>query len=128
MRPIICESTIDLPKVVLDKEKGEFLFEGLSMCEDAFHFYEPIIAWIKQYGLDPNPTTVVKFKVSYFNTASSKMLFDVMLHFDAIYRRGYDVSIQWHYRPEDEDMEEAGEIYASRLDLPVHSIEDDLME
>ena len=33
------------------------------------------------------------------------MLLDVMLHFDAIYRMGHDVSIHWHYRPEDEDMQ-----------------------
>ncbi|MGI6478326.1 MAG: DUF1987 domain-containing protein [Salinivirgaceae bacterium] len=128
MHPIICDSTIDLPKVVLDKEKGEFLFEGLSMCEDAFHFYEPIIAWIKQYGSAPNPKTEVRFKISYFNTASSKMLLDVMLHFDAIYRMGHDVSIHWHYRPEDEDMQEAGEIYASKLDIPVYVFEDEAMD
>ncbi|HPW67592.1 MAG TPA: DUF1987 domain-containing protein [Salinivirgaceae bacterium] len=128
MRPISCEATIDLPKVVFDKEKGEFLIEGLSMCEDAFHFYEPIVKWIEQYGLDPNPTTVVKFKITYFNTASSKMILDIMARFEWIYRMGHDVSIYWHYHPEDEDMEEAGEFYASRLNVPVHKIEDDTME
>ncbi len=128
MYPLLTEAAADKPKVIFDKTNGEFLIEGISMCEDALSFYKPLIAWIKQYALDPNSQTVVKFRLFYFNTASSKMILDVMLRFEELYHMGYDVKIEWYYRPDDEDMEEAGEIYATRLEIPLIKIEDDSIE
>ena len=128
MYPIVIEGTTDKPKVIFDKTNGEFLIQGISMCEDAITFYKPIFAWIKQYALDPNPKTVVKFRLFYFNTASSKMILDIMFRFEAIYHMGNDVKIEWYFRPDDEDMEESGEIYATRLEIPVIKIEDESIE
>lgn len=125
---LYCEPTIDKPRVILDNVKNEFLFEGLSMCEDAYSFYQQVIASIKKYAKSPNPKTVVKFRLSYFNTASSKMILEVMLNFDEIFHKGHDVTIEWHYRHDDEEMQEAGEIYASRLELPFKFIKDDTMD
>ncbi len=128
MYPFVFEGTNDKPKIILDKTRGEFFFIGVSMCEDAFSFYKPVFDWIKQYALEPNPQTDVVFKLTYFNTASSKMILDVMLRFEEIYQMGNKVNIYWHYRPDDEDMEEAGEIYLSRLEVPLHLVEDDTIE
>ena len=128
MYPIIIEGTKDKPKIVFDKTNGEFLIEGLSMCEDAISFYAPIFSWIKQYTLEPNPKTVLKFRLFYFNTASSKMILDIMLRFEEIYHMGNDVKIEWYYRSDDEDMEESGDIYAARLEVPVVKIEDDTIQ
>ncbi|HON18687.1 MAG TPA: DUF1987 domain-containing protein [Salinivirgaceae bacterium] len=125
MYPLVFEGNSVKPKVILDKKSGEFIFSGVSMCEDALAFYKPIFDWIKQYALDPNPKTEVHFKLTYFNTASSKMILDVMLRFEEIYNMGNDVCIFWHYPPDDEDLEEAGEIYKSRLEIPFNVIENE---
>lgn len=128
MEPILIDRTEDKPKVVLDKELGEFCFEGISMCEDSISFYTPILEWIKNYTQSPNPKTVVKIKLLYFNTASSKIIMSVLLKFEELYRAGYDVEVDWHFLPGDEDMEEAGELYASRLSMPWRQVKDDTME
>ena len=69
----IIEQTDDTPGVVLDKDKNEFRFNGKSLPEDVNAFYNPILEWIMEYSKNPNPETLVEFRMEYF-----KKLFQVM--------------------------------------------------
>ena len=42
-----------------------------------------------------------------------------------IKKSGHIVEINWRFREDDEDMLEAGEIYAERLSMPFNLIPDD---
>lgn len=110
------------PEVELNPKEGVFFFKGNSMSEDAVGFYMPIIEWIKEYAKNPNRKTEVSFQFTYFNTASSKLIWEVMILLQEIYKKGHDVKINWIFQDEDEDMEEAGEIYAERMDIPINLI------
>ena len=72
------EGTEDTPKIMLDKGNGIFEISGRSLPEDSAEFYRPILDWIERYGESPNPTTEFVFKLEYFNTASSKLILDVL--------------------------------------------------
>ncbi|MDA3865266.1 MAG: DUF1987 domain-containing protein [Salinivirgaceae bacterium] len=123
MQPtLVIDGTKSSPEIILDPREGIFSFSGTSMSEDAVGFYMPIIDWLKKYALDPNPMTQVKFKMTYFNTASSKLLWEIMSLLQDIYSNGHKVKIDWIFQDEDEDMEEAGEIYAERMDIPINLI------
>ena len=74
--------------------------------------------WIDEYAQAPNPETVVTFKLEYFNTASSKVLLDVLLKFEEIMDNGNNVSVKWNYREDEDDMLEAGEEYADIVSIP----------
>jgi len=58
----------------------------------------------------------------YFNTASSKMILDIMMKFEEMYQDGKDVLIRWFYPEDDEDMQEAGEEYADMVDVPFEQV------
>ncbi len=62
------------------------------------------------------------FKMVYFNTASSKMILDIMMKFEEMYQDGKDVLIRWFYPEDDEDMQEAGEEYADMVDVPFEQV------
>ncbi|MCF0190598.1 MAG: DUF1987 domain-containing protein [Marinilabiliaceae bacterium] len=123
MEIVNIKGTDDTPSVVLDKDGGVFEFSGRSLPEDVQQFYGPILEWIKAYGEAPNGQTDVCFKLEYFNTASSKMILDVLLAFEEINSNAGGVTIKWHYHEDEEDMKEAGEEYEDIVDVPFEYVE-----
>ncbi|MCW3806426.1 DUF1987 domain-containing protein [Plebeiibacterium marinum] len=118
MEVINIQGTDDTPNVILDKNNNKFEISGRSLPEDVNMFYEPIMDWIDGYAEAPNEKTEFNFKLEYFNTASSKIILDILLKFEEIVESGHDVKIKWHYHEEEEDMLEAGEEYADIVEIP----------
>ena len=122
MDVIKIKGTDDTPNVILDSENSIFEISGRSLPEDVAAFYEPIIDWLDEYAENPNAKTVFDFKLEYFNTASSKLLLDVLLKLEDMVDDGKDVLVRWHYPDDDEDMEEAGEEYADIVEVPFEQV------
>jgi len=105
------EATSETPEVFLDKNKGIIKFSGRSMPEDAKSFYVPIKEWINEYSRNPVQGTHVIFVYEYFNTASSKMIMEIIEAIKRITEHDADLHAEWHYLEDDDDMLEAGEDY-----------------
>jgi len=122
METIKILATEDTPNIILDRKSNVFEFAGRSMPEDSGLFYEPIVEWFEDYSKNPNPETIITFKLIYFNTASSKLILDILSLLDAMHKKGHQVKINWYYPEDDEDMQEAGEEYCDILDVPFEHI------
>ena len=118
MEVIKIKGTDDTPNVILDAESNIIEFSGRSLPEDVVTFYAPVLDWIEEYAKSPNPKTEVIFRLEYFNTASSKVLLDILLKFEDVLNSGSEVVVQWYFQEDDEDMEEAGEEYSEIVDIP----------
>ncbi|MCK4664794.1 MAG: DUF1987 domain-containing protein [Bacteroidales bacterium] len=118
METKVIEGTEEIPRIVLDKKNNRFEFSGKSLLEDARTFYHPILDWVDRYSKEPNKKTEVIYKFNYFNTSSSKILLDILRKFNDIHEKGHDIQIHWYYTEDDEDMLEAGEIYAEKVKVP----------
>ena len=125
MRPMKIEGTEEQPTIILDKVSSRFEFHGKSMLEDARAFFQPVMEWLEEYSQDPNERTEVIYKMTYFNTSSSKLILDMMRKFAYMYQEGHDIEVHWYYTEDDEDMLEAGEIYSERTKLPFKLINED---
>jgi hypothetical protein len=117
MEVIKIKGTDDTPNVILDAESNIIEFSGRSLPEDVVTFYDPVLNWITEYAKNPNDKTEVIFRLEYFNTASSKLLLDILLKFEEIQNKGKEVVVQWYYQEDDEDMQEAGEEYSEIVDI-----------
>ncbi|MBN2521801.1 MAG: DUF1987 domain-containing protein [Bacteroidales bacterium] len=122
METIKIQGTEDTPKIILDAENEIMEISGRSLPEDVATFYEPVLDWLKEYAENPKDKTIFNFKLTYFNTASSKLLLDILMILEELKEKGYDVLIKWHYPEEDEDMEEAGDEYADIVDVPFEKV------
>lgn len=122
METIKIQGTEDTPKVIMDKDNEIMEISGRSLPEDVASFYDPILNWLDEYADSPNDKTVFNFKLVYFNTASSKLLLDILMKLEEIHEADNDVLIRWHYPEDDEDMEEAGEEYADIVDVPFEQV------
>ena len=108
------EGTEDTPKIILDKGNGIFEISGRSLPEDSAEFYQPVLDWIDEYSQEPNPSTDFMIKLEYFNTASSKLILDVLSALEDI----DGMTILWYFHEDDEDMEEAGEEFSELVEIP----------
>lgn len=122
MEAIKIQGTEDTPKIILDADSDFFEISGRSLPEDVTSFYEPVINWLDEYAENPNDKTVFNFKLVYFNTASSKLILDILMKLEEIHENGNEILIKWHFPEDDEDMEEAGEEYADIVDVPFEQV------
>ncbi|NJM14240.1 MAG: DUF1987 domain-containing protein [Bacteroidales bacterium] len=123
MNVIKIKGTEDTPTITLDPEKEVFEISGRSLPEDVAQFYDPILAWLDEYAEAPNAATNFAFKLTYFNTASSKLLLDILLKLEELSEAGNNVKVLWYYPEDDEDMQEAGEEFNEIVDLTFEHIE-----
>jgi hypothetical protein len=112
------KATSQYPEIILDKTKGVFEFSGNSLPEDAKTFYQPILQWWDAYTADPNHETIVKFKMVYYNTPSSKLIFQILKKIENLANLRHKVKIIWMYNDEDIDIREAGFDLAEHIKVP----------
>lgn len=112
------DATDETPTVDLNPETGVLEFSGKSLPEDVTTFYNPILEWLEEYAQDPKNPTTARFKMDYFNTASSKLILDILMALEEMHEEHENVTVEWHFSEDDEDMEEAGEEYADIVEVP----------
>ncbi|MFM7021683.1 MAG: DUF1987 domain-containing protein [Flavobacteriales bacterium] len=123
MEPLIIAKKDDTPEIHLDAAAGKFEFSGKSLPEDVSTFYAPVFEWIKNFSATASGSPVFVFKMTYFNTASSKIILDILMRLEEMKNAGKDVSVEWHYGEDDEDMKEAGEEYSEIVEVPFKFVE-----
>jgi hypothetical protein len=123
MENLILEGSAKTPSVTFNANEGKLELKGRSIPENSVEFYKPLNEWIDAYGASPKAQTVVDIKLEYFNTSSSKCILDLFKKLEGINGKGTDVSVNWYFEEDDEDMEEAGEDYQAIISLPFKIIE-----
>ncbi len=123
MKILHLSATEETPEVLFDPDSGRFKISGKSFMEDANAYYSPVISWLRSYAEDPLADTAFSFAIEYLNTASSKMLHDILDILDQICKSGYQIRVVWGYFEDDEDMLELGEEYSEGYSLPFKFVE-----
>lgn len=118
MEALDIRATNDTPKVLLDPVNDIFEISGRSLPEDVVSFYLPIIEWLDHYKEDALEFTEFVFKYNYFNTATSKLIQDILIKLEEIHEAGHPVQVIWFYEEEDEDILDLGEEFKENIDVP----------
>ncbi len=117
-------STQRTPEILLDRTgtEGRIEFVGKSLPDDARGFYNPILVWIEEYYSNPLPKTYIRFKLEYFNTASSKMLLQMIKKLEKLDKENNNVVIEWCYMEDDEDILESGQTFRELTSIPFNFV------
>jgi hypothetical protein len=118
MNTIQYTGTEDTPKIIFDKENAVFEISGRSLPENPLKFYQPYKAWVDQYTEDPNDYTEVVVNFDYFNSSSILQIYEMLLSFQKIIKKGKEVKIIWLHDKDDEFMMEEGIELQSVLKIP----------
>jgi Domain of unknown function (DUF1987). len=112
--------TIATPAISFNASTGRLFINGKSIPENVFDFYTPILSWIDEYSATPTSQTVLELKLEYFNTSSSKRIFDIMKRMEKLAMSDLSkVTIIWYYEEDDEDIYFAGNDYKAILNQKV---------
>lgn len=110
--------TEDTPQISFNSDSNEFIISGRSLPEDVTTFYSPVFEWLENFSGWENTKTTFKFKLEYFNTASSKIILDILMRLEEMVNEGKDqICVEWHYMDGDDDMQEAGEEYKELVEI-----------
>jgi hypothetical protein len=127
MNKFFVEETEFTPELSFDLSNKKFTFKGVSRPEDVFKFYEPAIEWLKE--LDQNLLTHsdtkynitnidIEFRLSYFNSSSSKMILLILEALVKIQQKGVEIIVDWYYDENDEQMYDDGMDLSGSVSLP----------
>lgn len=123
MEELVIEGSPKTPTIKFNPNDGYLLIRGRSIPENSIEFYKPLVDTLDAYNSSSKPTTKVDIQLEYFNTSSSKCILDVFKKLEAINQGNSEVTINWHYEEDDEDMLEAGEDYQAIINVPFKMIE-----
>jgi len=118
MEIIKINATEDTPAVTLDSVNNIYEISGRSLPEDVVVFYQPVMQWLKEFEKTPINDFELSIKLEYFNTASSKLILDILLKLEEVFLNGTRLKVKWYYLSSDSDMKEAGEEYSEIVGLP----------
>jgi hypothetical protein len=110
MQPVTVKPTNYTPKVEF-LPSGCLSLKGRSLMLDARIFYDPLMEWIKQAGMDTVHFTI---ELDYFNTASAKKILEMLKMVDDD-NKIQEFIVYWGFETDDEDILIKGQILENRL-------------
>lgn len=127
MEKVLIEPTRTTPLVKFDPDEGLLEMKGRSSPENSIQFYQIVLDKLDEFAHSDKSGIIVNMAFEYFNTSSSKCLFDVFKRLGKVSEFGKDITINWYFEEGDDDMMEAGEDYSDllELDFNFYEIEDD---
>ena len=123
MERIFIEPTRVTPLINFDPQEGLLEIKGRSSPENTIQFYQPLMDVLDDFLDESENGITANIAFEYFNTSSSKCLFDLFKKLGKLENDDRDLNINWFYEEDDEDMMEAGEDYSDLLDLEFNFLE-----
>lgn len=103
-KDLIIEATRTTLGVEFFYSKGLLRLSGDSFPENAADFFQPLLQWVKDYVGAAHEQTKVEFRVKYFNTSSSRYIFQIMEILHGFEGQGNPVQVVWISHGQDDDM------------------------
>lgn len=123
MENLIIEKTEDTPHIRLDFAEKKIVMEGRSLPEDVTSFYQPVLDWLEGLKNHPANDFLIEIRLEYFNTASSKLLLDILMKVEELHNNKVSsFNIKWYHDEGDTDMQEAAEEYAELVEVSIEII------
>jgi hypothetical protein len=93
-----------IPTVSFNAETGICEITGESYLEETFEFYQKLIDWLTKYINEVKGPLIFNCKLTYFNTASSKAILEILRLVKGYQGSGGQANINWYYHEWDDDM------------------------
>ena len=119
MAPLIIKPTKTTPLVWFEPQAGTCVIAGHSLPENAPEFYGKLLAAMDEAMPGLNAPVRWEFRLIYFNTSSTKGIYQVLARIKAHMEKGVAHSVIWDVEEDDEFMREAGENFKEMLAMDI---------
>lgn len=117
------KGTFFIPNIHFSTATGVCEINGESYLENTFAFYQPLIEWVKEYATSVQKPITLNFGLTYFNTASSRSILDLLIVLKEYEENGGKVNVNWSVQAWDEDMQQEVEDFAMDADLTINILQ-----
>jgi hypothetical protein len=117
MKELKIPSTKNSPEIVLTPD-GAIKIRGRSIHENSIDFFKPVMEWLNEYVKEPADVTCIDINLEYFNSASAKIIVNLLQKISYVQLKNKKFIINWYYEEGDEDILERGEYFSSVLKIP----------
>lgn len=114
------KGTYFIPTVEFSAKSGVCVLKGESYLEDTFTFYQKLEEWLKEFATTGKPITF-NIGLSYFNTASSRSLLDLLTILKQYEEAGGKVTVNWELESWDDDMKQEVEDFSEDSGLTINT-------
>ena len=95
-----------VPSVDFDWDTGICEIAGESYLEETAEFYMPLIEWINDFTDKMPGPLIFNFRLTYFNTSSSRSIVDLLSSLKEFEEEGGDLTVNWYYNETEVDIED----------------------
>ncbi len=110
MTDLYIARTADTPEIDFKFALNQLNITGEAFPEDANSFFYPVLVGLEAYlkNID-NQDVEFNFNLTYFNSASTKMLFNIFELLNDSACSSNRVTLNWHYDEDDDTIKEFGD-------------------
>ncbi len=121
MEPLAIKSTTQTPSIQFDGGNGQLCIAGKSYSENVSRTYRPLLDYLDVYLTHPQQNMQVEFKWHYFNTATMKIMVDMLQKLKNV----GEVKIKWVCKQKLTYLIEKGQELSELLDLDIEIVFED---
>ena len=108
----LTEST---PYVLIDEEAGYIRFKGECYAENTIEFFKKTTDWLSRYLASDFKSLIFDVELEYFNSSSSKLLYNMLKAMDLRAQHGKAVVVNWYAEEGNDIIIENGEDFKDEL-------------
>ena len=110
------------PSVYFNPTRGIMDLRGRSCPENPLRFFEHLFKGLRRFQLEGYSSLTINMGFEYFNTSSSKCIYNMFRILDVMHQNGITICVKWFYEEGDNDMHESGEDLSSFFTFPFRFI------
>lgn len=110
------------PGVDFQADTGKCSLSGESYLEETWDFYDQLLNWLRSYMETVKGPIYFEFRLTYFNTSSSKCILEIVKLLKKYQDEGGEVELLWYYPEGDDDILEEAEDFEEFVGIPVKTI------
>ena len=110
------EKTTSLPYLLIDEEKGYMRLEGRSFHESVTAFFKEIFDWLDVYLASDFGTFTFDFEMNYFNSSTSKLLYNMLMKMDRHVTDDKEIIVNWITTEDNDIIIECGEEFQDEIE------------
>lgn len=102
----------ELPLIDFSYDQKKMLISGKCYPENTMKFFKPIVLWIRDLiQLKPTDEILLEFEFVYVNSATTKLVFDILDMIKSAVNSGMHFKIVWKYACDNDSIFNLGNDY-----------------
>jgi hypothetical protein len=98
-------------------KEGNLIIKGKSVPYEQPSLYNIINERLVTYSKNPKNSTQINFFLSEVNAVSKRQIFGILKLLEELNQSGVSIKVNWHCNPENEDIQDFGEICKTICDI-----------